>query len=319
MRKSFLFLLLAISCQLAAQDSTEVATEVEEKKPVKIFQSDRVINANTTETAGRGVMQFKVTHYFDDIDGAGGVFGRFLGLDNSKDIRIGFHIGLTDKLDINIARIKGAAAVNKMYELAVKYKFMNQVENDPGHPFALALFANMVVSSQKASALPNFENSFRSFSDRLSQVVQLIIARKFGKVSLQLNPTFVHTNHVILNDDQSMFALGGALRVPITNSINLLVDYFHPFRSESSKDYFKIEDDAYDPPNDITFNPNPITFYDPLGIGVEVTTAGHVFNLNFNNATEILENRFIPRTISKWSKGQFRWCFTISRRFVLWR
>jgi hypothetical protein len=174
----------------------------EEKKPVKIFQSDKVINANTTETMGRGKMHFKVTHYFDDIDGAGGVVNRFLGLDNSKDIRIGFHLGLTDRLDVNIARVKGAGAVNKLFELAAKYKFMDQVENDPGHPLAIALFANVVVSSQKASSLPNFENSFRGFGDRLSQVVQLIIARKFGSVSLQLNPTFVNTNYVILNDDQ---------------------------------------------------------------------------------------------------------------------
>jgi hypothetical protein len=116
-----------------------------------------------------------------------------------------------------------------------------------------------------------------------------------------------------------MFALGGAVRIPFSNSVSLLVDYFHPFRSESSEDFFKIEDDSYDPPNDVTYNPDPIRFYDPLGVGVEVQTAGHIFNLNFNNATEILENRFIPRTVSKWSKGQFRWCFTISRRFVLWR
>ena len=35
---------------------------------------------------------------------------------------------------------------------------------------------------------------------------------------------------------------------------------------------------------------------------------------------KLLENRFIPRTTTAWSKGQFRWGFTISRDFdLLWK
>jgi hypothetical protein len=103
-----------------------------------------------------------------------------------------------------------------------------------------------------------------------------------------------------------MFALGGAIRVPvIENRLNLLVDYFHPFRKEAVEDSFRVNEN--------------IRFYDPLGVGLEFITSGHHFRLNFVNNTEILENRFIPRTISSWGKGQFRWCFTISRTFTLWR
>ena len=291
----------------------------EEKRPVQIFNSVKAINANTTEMVGKGKMDFRITHNFDDIDGKGGIFGRFLGLDNVRDVRIAFHIGLSDRLDMNVARVKGAGSVNRLYELAFKYLLMRQLENDPSHPLSVALFVNAVVASQEASDLSNLENSFRSFSDRLSQTVQLIIARKFGKVSLQLNPTFVNTNYVILNDDDNMFALGAAVRFPVTRNFNIIVDYFHPFRSESSKNFFKTKDDTYGPPGDVVYNPDPFKFYDPIGISFEILTAGHVFNLNFTNATEILENRFIPRTVSSWSKGKFRWGFTISRKFALWR
>lgn len=296
--------------QLFAQDTTinnllnETDSDNEKKVPVKIFNNVKTINANTTEMVGKGKMDFRITHNFDDIDGKGGIFGRFLGLDNVRDVRIAFHIGLSDRLDMNVARVKGAGSVNRLYELAFKYLLMRQLENDPSHPLSVALFVNAVVASQEASALSNLEHSFRSFSDRLSQTIQLIIARKFGKVSLQLNPTFVNTNYVILNDDDNMFALGGAVRFPVTRNFNIIVDYFHPFRSESSKEFFET---------------GGIKFYDPLGISFEILTAGHVFNLNFTNATEILENRFIPRTVSSWSKGKFRWGFTISRKFSLWR
>ena len=52
------------------------------------------------------------------------------------------------------------------------------------------------------------------------------------------------------------------------------------------------------------------TFHDVFGIGVEILTAGHVFHLNFTNARNILENRFLAHTTGSWGEGQFRWGFT---------
>lgn len=127
-----------------------------------------------------------------------------------------------------------------------------------------------------------------------------------GKVSLQLNPTFVTRGYAISYDQKSLFSLGGALRIPISNRLNFIMDYFHTFRNQSSKDSFAAQS-------------TPLKFYDPLGIGLEVLTGRHTFHLNFTNATEILENRFIPRTVTSWGKGQFRWGFTISRQFTVWK
>ena len=335
MKRSFWLIVFLLPLALFAQDTTATSLLNDDasdtkKAPVEIFKTQRAINANTTETVGKGKMDFRITHYFDDIAGGGqSVLQRFLGLDNARDIRIGFHVGLTDNLDISIARVKGAGAVTqnftgstlRFFEFALKYRFMEQRENDPSHPVAMALFISNAISSVKRSVAPNtnFENSFTNFSDRMSQAVQLIIARKFGKVGVQLNPTYVHTNHVVLNDDKGMFAIGGAIRVPVTRNFNFLVDYFHPFRSPSSKDFFNTKDDSYNPPTDVTVNSTPFKFYDPLGIGFEILTPGHVFSLNFTNAVEIMENRFVRFTTKSWSKGQYRWCFTISRKFVLWR
>ncbi|MDP4264968.1 MAG: DUF5777 family beta-barrel protein [Bacteroidota bacterium] len=312
MKRKFWLVLFLLPIQLFAQDSTlnnlmkgMEGADNGKKQPVKTFSSERTVNANTTETVGKGKMDFRVTHNFGDIGGTYGGVKTFFGLDAITDLRIGFHIGLTDKLDLNVARVKGAdPQVTQLYELALKYKLMDQVENDPSHPVALALFANTTVSARKADTAANLESSYKGFSDRMSQTIQLIIARKFGKISLQLNPTFVHTNYVVTNDENSLFALGGAVRLPVTKNFNIIVDYFHPFRSQSSKDFFATRS---------------VKFSDPIGISFEILTAGHVFSLNFTNATEILENRFIPRTTTSWSKGEFRWGFTISRKFVLWR
>lgn len=299
MKKMTLAFLLLTATVVQAQDDKE-------KKAVKIFHSEKAINANTTETVGKGKMAFKVSHSFGDIAGKNGGIKPFFGLDNSTDVRIGFQVGVSNKVDLVAARAKGASLRQQLWEMGVKWKLMEQREDDPSHPLSVALYANAVIAANKANAFPNQENSYADFSDRLSHMFQLILARKIGKVSVQLNPTLVTRGYAISYDQQTIFALGGALRFPLVeNRLNLLVDYFHPFRKETVENDFQVNDN--------------IRFYDPLGVGFEFITSGHHFRLNFVNNTEILENRLIPRTITSWGKGQFRWAFTISRNFNLWR
>jgi len=281
------------------------AQETSEKKPVQIFSSEKAINANTTETVGKGKMAFKVSHNFGDIAGDNGGIKRFFGLDNAADVRIAFQIGVGKNFDIIAGRAKGAGLQQQLWELGVKYKFLEQRENDPSHPVSIAVFANSVIAANKANAFPDQDNSFEDFSDRMSNVLQLIIAKKIGKISLQLNPTLVTRGYAVSYDQKTYFSLGGAIKLPlVANRLNLLVDYFHIFRSESTKNSFLTNEN--------------IKFHDPLGIGFEILTSGHAFRLNFTNATELLENRFIPRTITSWGDGEFRWGFTISRSFRLW-
>ena len=297
----FLFILILIYLSGTAQSE-----EKKQKKPVQIFSSERTINANTPETVGMGKMSFKVSHNFGDIAGSAGGIKNFFGLDNSTDVRIGFQIGLDENLDVIIARAKGAGPQQRSVELGVKFRVLDQIEGDASHPLAITFFANSSIATNDASPVPNQDNSYDGFSDRITSLLQLILAKKIGKVSIQLNPTFLTRQYSISYDQKNIFALGGAIRLPvIANKLNLMVDYFHPFRNQASKDSFFVN--------------NSIKFYDPLGIGFEFLTSGHSFRLNFTNATEILENRFIPRTISSWGKGQFRWGFTISRQFTLWR
>jgi hypothetical protein len=298
---AFIFLLSCI--QINAQDTTTTVVRAKpEKMPVQIFNSDRAILANTTETIRKGNLAFRVSHHFGDIGGNFGGLKNFFGLDNAVDFRIGFALGLGDKLDLMAARIKGASLRQQEWELAIKWKMVEQAVGGPG--FSMALFANHVVATNTASTFPNRENSYKGFSERSSNAFQLIIAKKIGKVSLQLNPTVVTRGYTISYDQDAFFALGGAGKIPlIENKLNFLFDYFHPFRSDAVKDSFRLVD---------------IHFADPVGVGFEFVTPGHHFRLNFTNATEILENRFIPRTITSWGDGQFRWAFTISRTFRLW-
>ena len=313
MGKVAMLLALLISLEGLSQDTMGVSKDktaetTQRKKTtdyIWIFSAPKVVNSNTVELLPKGILEFRVTHNFGDIAGDNGGIKNFFGLDNATDVRIGFQYGLSKRINIIAARAKGASIVQQLYEVGIKYRLMQQA-NDSKHPLSVALFANNVVSTMKANNAAGQENSFDNFSDRLSQTLQLLIARKFGNnISLQVAPTLVNRNYVVAGDDKTIFALGGAFRLPVKGKFSLLLDYFHSFRSQESIDVFKAQD---------------IRFYDAIGVGIEILTAGHVFHLNFTNATEILENRFIPRTITSWGKGQYRWGFTISRDFdLLWK
>jgi len=319
------FSLLAGYASFAQVDSTDkdmkeldkwASQPKDQKNVVKIFNSQKLINANTVEVLHKGAMEFKVIHNFYDIAGTNGGIHHFFGLDNAADVKIVFQVGLTDKLNIVGGRTRGDQYQNvtELWELGLKYKWLQQTE-DSHHPISLTTYVNLVASGQQKNTSVNREYSFQDFGDRLSQLVQVMVARKFGKVSFELIPSFVHTALVVPGDQNSLFALGAAIRVPVTKNFSFIADWFHPFRTQESKD--SLDALAASHPN------NPYdqygAGYDALGVGVEILTTGHVFHLNFTNATNILENRFIPRTLTSWGKGQYRWGFTIARNFILFR
>lgn len=283
-----------------AGDSTDMASEV----VAATFKTTRIINSQSPETIHKHELDFKVDHRFGDIGGANGGARNFFGLDNSTDIKIGFEYGITDNLNVGIARAKGATQVKQLYEVNVKYRMLRQTI-DGKVPISVAGYASMTVPGVKADQQNEGEaTSYRKFSDRLNFVAQLIVARKFGSVlSLALHPTYIRRNTTADYDGQhDLFAVGIGGRLKVSRRMALVMDYFLPFRSTASKERYA---DA------IT------ALYNPLGIGLEIETGGHVFNLNFTNATAIQEMQYIPETTSTWTKGQFRWGFTISRRFSL--
>jgi hypothetical protein len=327
MKQFIFFLAIYLSINSFAQeDSVSIKTpQKEEAIATKIFYSQKLINTKTVEVLPKGVLDFSVTHNFGDIAGGDGGIKNFFGLDKATDVRIAFQIGLSDKFNLIASRAKGSEYLDnlnlhQLWELGAKWQLLQQKEDDSKHPFSLTLFGNMVVSTMQkdtfllAPSSDISERRFVNFSDRFSQAFQIMIARKFGKTSLQLNPIYVHRNLVLKNyrgvelDNKNLLALGGAARIPISKKIIFIMDYFHPFRSQRSIDSLGSN------------NRNiKLTFYDAFGVGLEIVTEGHVFHLNFTNATETLENRIIPRTITRWGSGQYRWGFTISRKFVVFR
>lgn len=308
-----IFFICTCSASALAQDDLSKlfndSTGKKERIPIiATFKSPQIINGQSNETVHQHDLLFVVAHRFGDVAGTNGGIKNFYGLDNSSDILIAFDYGISDKLSVGIGRAKGApngtsTHQKQLFYLNMKYRLLQQTE-DNYIPVSVTVFGNGAASGMKRLELATSDADFQNFSDRLSYTAQLIVTRKFSnKLSLALLPTYVRRNYVPFMDMNNMLALGIGGRMKISSRMAVIADYFLSFRSQNSKDYFLQQKDFH--------------FYNPLGLGLEIETGGHVFNVIFTNSTAILENQFIPSTSTTWTKGEYRWGFSISRTFSL--
>jgi len=272
------------------------------------FKGTTLVNLQTTKTLHAHDLLFIVGHRFGDFAGSNGGGKTFFGMDAISDVLIGFEYGFSDRFTAGIGRDKGAPNgvsefQTQLFYLTGKYRLLDQTGD--GHiPVSLDLFARGIFSAAQRQPIPQSNIDFQHFGDRWSGSLQLLLARKFSEsFSAELIPTYLYRALTAPQDPHQMFALGAGFRLKINKRMAIIADYVQPFRSTASRDYYKQQ-----------FNQH---FYPPIGIGWEVETGGHVFHIEFTNATSILENQFIPNTTTSWTKGQFRWGFNLTRTFTL--
>jgi len=280
--KKYILALLFFPVLVAAQDDllNEIDTVAVDKRVQSAFKSLKIVNLESTKLAAKGDFYFVVSHRFDYLKNG---FDDFFGLDNANT-RLQFVYGVTPWLNVHASR----SGFNKTYEVAGKYSLMHQ-EVD-GFPFEIVGFNSLAINTAlEKELLPLLE-----FEDRLSYVNQILISRKFSdKLSLELAPTYFHENYVADdNQDNSQFAIGMGGRYKLTSRWSFNMDYAaHLNRASNSP------------------------FTNPLSIGFDLETGGHVFQMHFTNSQAMHESGFLGNTTGKWDKGQIAFGFNLVRVF----
>ncbi len=286
------FLSLACTATVLAQKS-------ENPYILQTFKDTRAVNTQSVETLPAWKLDVRIAHRFGDMFGEAGGWKSFYGLESASDVVIGAEFGWTDNFMFGLFRSKGSAAngLRQNLNTTVKYRILRQKKDD-SMPISMSISGVGTASTQAKSTDPSAISSFPKFSHRFAYTAQLIVARKFSdRFSFQINPSFTHRNLVLNEDENDIISLGAAARYQVTKVMGILLDANYPFssfRSDSGNGY-----------------------YPAVGIGFEWDTGGHVFQLDFTNATGIVETDYIPYTQSNWAKGQFRMGFTIRRLFNL--
>ncbi len=270
----------------------------------RTFKDTRVINSHSVEVLGKRRLDIRITHRFGDIAGDRGGWPTLYGLENAADVLLGAEYGLTDRAMIGLFRSKGAGQLpggvsGLQQNLNGVFKYQALTQSVDGK-LPVTVTGVGVVTFSTAERAENSDEAIRSFpefSHRFAYHAQLLIARKFGPgFSLQLMPGYTYRNLVPFNDENGIFSLGLASRLQLSKVFGLVADFTLPFSDLRTADN---------------------GFYPALGLGLEIETGGHVFQVNFTNATGIMETDYIPYTTTNWLDGEFRFGFTVSRLFNL--
>lgn len=260
------------------------------------FSNTRLINSHSTEMLRWRVLDFRISHRFGDIGGDVGGADNMWGIYNAADIGLGFEYGIGDDLNVGINRYKGPGPWLQIMDTYIKYRPLRQT-TDNKMPVSVAVVGTMSYTTMDESEDQTSVASFRESAHRINYTTQLLISRKFGdRLSLMLMPTYVHRNYVAFGDENSIISIGAGGYFQLTKSIGIQAEYFHNLEERTI---------------------NGVEYVNALSGGVVFNTGGHRFAINFTNSRGLSESQFIPYTTSKWSDGQYRFGFTISRPFKL--
>ncbi len=244
------------------------------------FKGLKIVNFESTKMVSKGELYFVVSHRFGSVKTG---IEDFFGLDQAVT-RLNFLYAISDGINIGLSR----SSFQKIYESSLKVRLVREKAN--GFPFTIVSSNNILLNTAlDDDVLPGL-----SFENRLGYTVQLLISKRFNKnFSLQLMPTFFHDNLVsVAEQENSQYVLGFGGRHKLTKRFSINFDYgLHMNRASSSP------------------------FKNPLSVGIDIETGGHVFQLHFTNAQPMNTNGFLGQGTGDWGSGDFFFGFNLSRVF----
>ncbi|CAM1365669.1 conserved exported hypothetical protein [Tenacibaculum litopenaei] len=246
------------------------------------FKAQQIGNLQSTKLADKGDLYLIVSHRFgsfkDGID-------EFFGLDQANT-KIQLTYSFWEGIQTSLSR----DSFEKTYSGSLKVRLFQQSTQMPVN---LVGYASVDINSELKKA--NYP--LLKFADRMSFTYQLLASRRFSKkLSVQVAPIFVRHNLQDLNatkartHNQFLLGLGGRLKISKRMSLNL--DYAYNFNKSRSSIY-----------------------NNPLTLGLDIETGGHVFQLLFSNARGSNDSAFLTKAQGDWAKGDISFGFNVVRVF----
>ncbi|MDQ0592750.1 hypothetical protein QFZ37_001119 [Chryseobacterium ginsenosidimutans] len=281
MTKTLLFLSVFASGLAFAQEDLLKDIDTIQTKNTEIsqpaFKALQIVTGQSTKLSAKNEWYIVVAHRFGDVSKG---FKDFFGLDDAST-KLGVIYGVTDGLSLNFSRETN----QKTFEGGAKYNLVKQSDN-----FPVNIVGYNVVALNTDLDKDNYPNLH--FGDRLSYLTQALISRRFSDdFSLQLTPSYVHKNlYEPLIEDKNQFLTGLGGRYKISKRISINAEYFVNFDNHS---FYK----------------------NPLSLGMDIETGGHVFQLLFTNSQLNSDIGYLTNASGKWEKGQIFFGFNLYRVF----
>ena len=274
-------LIIGISTILYAQDDLLdlIDDGFENTYPVNAtFKAKRIVNSQSIEMPKPRILDFMILHRFGSM--SNGAYDLF-GMDEAV-IRFDLKYGLSDRISFGIGR----SSLNKTFDIFTKVKIMGQKTGHRSFPITLVFFSKMEIETIIKDM---------SMNDRITYDFQFLLAKKFNRsLSLQLMPTLIHRNLVETNSDShDLISIGVGGRMKMTKRTSINFDTFFPVGQRSE------------------------TYRQGWGIGYDIETGGHVFQLMLTNARGSFESEYIENASGTLKDLDLYLGFNIARVFYL--
>lgn len=285
-------LIITSSSAFFAQSPDDLLNMVAEKPKKEYasatFKTTRLINFHTVEVLSRRSLDFRISHRFGDFNS--GAYNAW-GIDGGANIRLALEYCHGSRLMFGLGRTSG----KKIADGFVKYRLLKQTTKGGGMPVSVTLFSS-VYHTFMQNVLIDGVNKYQSIPDRLSYCNQIMIGRKFSsRFSFQLTAAMVHVNLVDkIFDKNDCFVAGAVTRFKFTKRQAITIEYGLRLNKYSKEKY-----------------------YDSFGIGYDLETGGHVFQIHLTNSFGLTEDQYFMYTNTSWDNWGIRLGFNISRVFSL--
>ena len=265
----------------AKKDNTPVATP---------WDSEVLIDNQTTLDTPAKTLEVFIQHRF--------------GLVNTNKIHDLYGIyapGANVRLGINYTPIKhltlgyGLTKTNMYSDFSAKYIVFQQTKSNT-MPVGVALYGNFAVDGR---ANTSFGENYK-FANRYSYFAQVIVSRKFcNYFSLEATGNFTHYNMVPVGGNHDNIGVGVTGQIKFTTQSSIIFQYDVPLKIQSMS-----EETSFTSAN--SAKPN-------FGIGYQVNTGMHSFQIYLTTASGILPQDIYMNNQNDWTKGDLMVGFTITR------
>jgi len=297
---SIIQVISVLSFTVARAQSTDLLDELNMLSSEEIvftppaFKTLQIGNLQSTKLAANNDLYLNVSHRFGSLNTG---IREFYGLDQANT-RIQLLYGISDNLQVSLSR----DSFEKTYSSALKLRLLRQSNKMP--VAIVAYFTTDINTLVTKSSYPGL-----LLYDRFAYTSQFLVSRRMSeKLTIELAPIYVRQNLIDLNYAQTT--------IPATRPMSFLKAPWSQYlvavggRYKLSKRVSLNMDYAYN-----VSKSNTSLYKNPLAIGFDIETGGHVFQLLFTNSRASNNAGYLTETLGDWTKGEISFGFNVVRVF----
>jgi hypothetical protein len=285
---SFILAFLVVGSSLA-QNADKKAKK--DNSPVSSpWDTEMLIDNQTTLDTPAKTLEVYIQHRF--------------GMVNTNHIQDLYGIyapGANVRLAINYTPIKHLTlgyglTKTKMYsDFSAKYILFQQTKSN-SMPVGVALYGVAAIDGRSND---NFGENYK-FANRYSYFGELLVSRKFcNYFSLEAVGNFTHYNMVPVGGNHDVIGLGFTAAIKFTSQSSIILQYNTPLKIQKISEQTSFTAANSSKPN--------------FGIGYEVNTGMHSFQIYLTTASGIIPQECYMYNQNDWTKGGLMLGFTITR------